>query len=174
VPLSTFAAFGSPKNDPGRKVVTELGKFVVDASLHEKHIVLLERSSLAVFDEYTTARDNDVKFILFVGILNVFASGRIKTDFHRSMAKCVVEPELGWVVRQFRSDLLQGVQPFHDVNLHTYREMVQARSGSAPHSCDTVMTYGIENDCIQGIKRSFSPVHRQAAGEHVKCDTPHE
>jgi hypothetical protein len=68
VPLSTFAAFGSPKNDPGRKVVTELGKFVVDASLHEKHIVLLERSSLAVFDEYTTARDNDVKFILFVGI----------------------------------------------------------------------------------------------------------
>ncbi len=80
-----------PKHDPSRKIGAEVFKTMGHACGNEEHILRREWNALIAPDKPSRATGDDVKFVLGVRGLAVFAFWRIEAHTHAATADGIVE-----------------------------------------------------------------------------------
>jgi len=82
-----FAAFGSEKKDPDRKVIAEIFKAMFDAGRGEKDVLGGKRLSLTAGNKLSAALRHDVYLIARVWLLEIDAPRLGQLDYEGTMFK---------------------------------------------------------------------------------------
>ena len=81
----SFSTFGTPKDDPGRKIVTETLEAVFHAGFDEDHVARSDWTHLPRFREGAESGVDNVELVLAVRLLRVPSHGPKQLDAHRSV-----------------------------------------------------------------------------------------
>ena len=106
---STFTAYGTVKDDPDQKIVSEVFKAMDLAGGGEERVAGRKFEAPAFAGKPATAGNHDIKLITGVRLLEINAFGRVDLD-----RQCAVAEKLGVQFAVARGDGILGVGKFEE------------------------------------------------------------